>query len=129
MAPRARVAGHHVGYRLSAHGGIRDAALLRAIPDGRVAGAALVIGGEPRADLRQFPDALDGMDPTCDVDVVDAVFASFPRHLIDVFAEFHHTSLVRIQKLRLVELAAPLAIDAVALVGGTGVRPAIGEEA
>src|SRR5262249_52555671 len=139
-----RIRAGHVGDRTSLHHRLRDAALLRAIPDGRVAGATLMVGIEPAGDAGDARDVFDGANAAAKIADVDRLAAAFGHDVVPLVPDLQqpgHVDVVilaiqRIARLRALRRHAtdPIAIHALAALAIThrqrpGAGPAVGEEA
>ena len=80
--PAVAVGAGHVGDRAPLHHGAGHATLLRAVPQRRVAGAALVVGVEPAGDVTDAREVFDHADAAAQVAHVDRVGTALPRHRV-----------------------------------------------
>src|SRR2546430_12294712 len=72
----------YVGDRAPLHHGAGHATLLRAVPQRRIAGAALVVGVEPAGHLPDAGEVFDHADAAAQVAHVDRVGTALPRHRV-----------------------------------------------
>src|SRR6185295_13379734 len=79
-----------VGDGPSLHHRLGHAALLRAVPDRRVAGAALVVGVEPARALADAPDVLDHADAAAEVAHVHGVGLALLGDAVPEAPHLHH---------------------------------------
>src|SRR5438477_8805953 len=93
MPPERRgigVAAGDIGDGAPLHHGLRDAALLRAVPDGRRAAATLVIGVEPAGNAGEAAKIGGSAAAAAQVPDVDAVGLLFLRGVVPELPDFEH---------------------------------------
>ena len=134
----------YVGDRAVVHHGARHASLLRAVPDDRIAGAALMISVEPSGRLAQTLHVLDRSDAASEVADVHRVGTRLGDDCLPAFPHVEHPRHVHfvvlaIQRARRVgpirrhaaDLIAIHPLTALTVADGeiSGTRPPVREEA
>ncbi len=125
---RVRVAPGHVGDRAALHHRLRHAPLLRAIPDRRVAGSALMVGIEPAGHRGYAPHIGGCADAAAQVAHVDAVGLLFFRRVVPELPHLEHARHVLVTECRSAALRQPLAGLAATGRRKACARPAVRKE-